>query len=232
MKISTLLKVFSPANFVLLLFGCIVLGVTIKKGDIFSLLFKQAHDFDYVLENGLKEGDHIEGDIYYNLGPFASQSTYTQYETYRTGSKTSGYYYVIPAGESGFAAVYVRKDDKNTMDKMAEETYEYLNSGADVQTVLHFNGVAVKMEKNLRGLESAFKSQLKEWGYTDTEMETMLASTGGEYLVLEGPADVTTVYVMGGIGLLMVALAIFLFLRRYKKERAWEKEQEAGEVQL
>lgn len=225
MKIRTFLKGFSPLSIILIVFGCIIIAAGIKEGDIIQLMMP-SHDYDYVLENGLKNGDHIKGDIYYNVGGFASQSTYTQYEDHRSGSKTSGYYYIIPVGESGYAAIYVRNDDKSTMDKLEDETYEYMNGGEAPKSVLHFNGVATKMEKHLKGLEKLFKDQLKEWEFTDAEIEEMLADTDGEFLVLEGPADATVVFIMEGIGVVLAVLGIFFFIRRYKKEKAWEEKRE------
>ncbi len=228
---KALLRGFSIANLMLLLFGGIFFGMTIQKGHVLQLL-KPAHNYDEVLSEGLEEGDHVQGDIYYSLGQFATQSTYTQYEDYRTASKTAGYYYVIPVGDSGLAAIYVRKADKQIMDQITDETYAYLEGGASPQTVLHFNGVAVEMEENLKGLEAAFRKQLKEWQYSDQDIETIIQTTQGKLLVLEGPADVTTVYVMAGIGLLIIALAVFLFIRKYKKEKAWaaKKEEEWTQV--
>lgn len=222
---KTLLKGFSIANLMLLLFGGIFLGMTIQKGHMIQLL-KPAHNYDEVLGEGLAEGDHVQGDIYYSLGQFATQSTYTQYEDYRTAAKTSGYYYIIPVGNSGLAAVYVRKADKQIMDQITNETYAYLEGGASPQTVLHFNGVAVEMEESLAGLDAAFREQLKQWEYSDQDIETIIQATEGKLLVLEGPADVTTVYAMAGVGLLVIALAVFLFIRKYKKEKAWAAQEE------
>ncbi len=225
MKIKTLLKGFSALNIILLLLGGVILGVSIKEGKMFQML-KPSHDYEYVLKNGLKEGDHIKGDIYFNYGSFATQSTYTQYETYRTADKTSGYYYIVPVGESGYAALYVRKDDKKLMDKMAEETFEYNEGGDNPQTVLSFNGVAVKMEKHLKGLDNEFKKYLKGQGYTDDNIKQIIEDTDGKLLVLEGPADPKIMFIIAGVGLALVALSIVLFIHRYKKEKTWEAKRE------
>lgn len=224
MKFRSLVKGFSPLNLILLIFGCIILAVTIQ-GHLFQLLMP-AHDYEEILENGIEEGDHVKGDISFCFGKFATQETYTQYETYRTGAKTSGYYYIVPTGEYGLTAIYVRKDDKAAMDALTKETYAFLDGGADTQTVLHFNGVAMQMDKSLAGLEKAFKEQLDTWGYTQEDIDKLLADTDGKFLVLEGPADVTVLYVMAGIGLVLIALAIFFYVRRYKKAKTWEAQRE------
>lgn len=212
----------------MLIFGCIFLGALIKVGD-FPQILMPSHDYEYVLENGLKEGQHIKGEIFYSLGSFASEESYTQYENSRTASKTTGYYYMIPVGENGMAAVFVRKDDLNAMDALTNETYNYLMGGDVPQTEVHFEGVAVKMEKNLAGLESAFRDQLEYMGYTDSEVEEMLATySDGECLVLEGPADMSVMYVMMIIVFAVILLAIFLIVRGYRKELAYDRMRESG----
>lgn len=231
MKVRTLLKGFSALNLILLFVGGLVMGMTVKEGKIFQLL-KPAHDYDYVLDHGLNEGDHIKGEIYYTLGQFASKSTYTKYEDYQTAPKVSGYYYVIPVGEAGFAAIYVSKDNRPLMETVADETYDYLTNGTPIQSSLPFNGVAIKMENELKGLESSFKEQLKDWDYTDAEIEEMLKSSDGKFLVLQGPADVTIVYGMGAVGLVMFGLGIFFYIRRYKKQKAWEEKREEEWTQI
>lgn len=212
----------------MLIFGCIFLGALIKVGD-FPQILMPSHDYEYVLENGLKEGQHIKGEIFYSLGSFASEESYTQYENSRTASKTTGYYYMIPVGENGMAAVFVRKDDLNAMDALTNETYNYLMGGDVPQTEVHFEGVAVKMEKNLAGLESAFRDQLEYMGYSDSEVEEMLATySDGECLVLEGPADMSVMYVMMIIVFAVILLAIFLIVRGYRKELAYDRMRESG----
>lgn len=212
----------------LFIFGCIFLGAMIKVGD-FPYILMPSHDYEYVLENGLKEKQHIKGEIFYSLGSFASEESYTQYENSRTAAKTTGYYYMIPVGEGGMAAVFVRKDDLDAMEALTNETYNYLAGGDIPQTEVHFEGVAVKMEKNLAGLEDAFRDQLEYMGYTEGEVEEMLAAySDGECLVLEGPADMSVMYVMMIIIFAVLLLAIFLIVRSYRKELAYDRMKENG----
>lgn len=226
--IGRIFRSVSRASLILIMFGCILLGVMVKDGTFPQILFP-SKDYDYVLDNGLQKGQHFKGEIYYCLGGFASMETYTQYENYRTAGKTSGYYYMIPVGEGGMAAVYVRDADKSLMDRLTDETEEYLMGGEAPQTGVQFNGVAVTMRRNLSGLESAFKSELTDIGYTQSEIDEMIASyTDGEYLVLYGPADVSIVYVMMAIGLVLILIGILLFVRRYRQEAAYDRAAKAG----
>lgn len=226
--IGRLFRSLSGFSATLFVFACIFLGAMIKVGD-FPQILMPSHDYEYVLENGLKEGQHIKGEIFYSLGSFASEESYTQYENYRTASKTTGYYYMIPVGESGMAAIFVRKDDLEAMDALTEETYNYLIGGEIPQTEVHFEGVAVKMEKNLKGLEGAFRDQLEYMGYTDSEVEEMLAAySDGECLVLEGPADMSVMYVMMVVVFLVFLISILLIVRNYRKELAYDRMRENG----
>ena len=205
-------------------FGCIFLGAMIKVGN-FPQIYFPSHDFEYVMENGLKKGQHIKGEIYYSLGAFASEESYTQYEDYRTASKTTGYYYLIPVGEGGMAAVFIRKDDLDAMDILTDETYNYLSGGDVPQTEVHFEGVAVKMDKELAGLEGAFRDQLEYMGYTESEVNEMLTSySDGECLVLSGPAEMSTMYVMTAIVFAVLLLAILLIVRNYRREAEYVKQ--------
>ena len=51
-----------------------VIGLVMYAGDILAL-FKPVRGYDYVLDNGLRAGNRIEGEIYYSLGCFASETT-------------------------------------------------------------------------------------------------------------------------------------------------------------
>lgn len=212
-----LIRSFSKGPLICLLFGCVLLGTLIKEGD-FPQLLLPAKDYDYVLENGLKNGQHVKGEISYCLGSFAAKETYTQYENSRTAGKTTGYYYMIPVGEGGLAAIYVRDADVDAMERLSEETYAYMSGGEEPKTRVHFEGVSVKMERNLKGLEGAFRDDLKDLEYTDSEIEEMLKNyTAGECLVLQGPAAMSTFYVMAAISIVLILLGILLVVRNFRK---------------
>ncbi|MCM1082485.1 MAG: hypothetical protein NC428_03320 [Clostridium sp.] len=223
-----LMKSFSRASLILLFIGIVMLASLIKGGT-FPQIFMPSHDYDEVLEDGLKKGQHIKGDIYYSFGSFASQESYTQYENSRTASKTTGYYYLIPVGEQGVAAIYVRKDDLSAMKTLTAETEAYLMGGELPKTTVHFDGTAVKMEKHLDGLEGAFRDGLKEMGYTESEIEEMISTyTDGECLVLYGPADMSVMYVMTAIAFVLILIGIVLVVVKYRKEARIDK-MEAGQ---
>ena len=216
--IGRLFRSFSRGALISLFIGCIILGVLIKEGD-FPQLLLPSHDYEYVLEHGLKNGAHIKGEISYSLGKFAAKESYTQYENSRTPSKTDGYYYLIPVGEGGMAAIFVRKDDMDAMERLTDETYDYLDGGEAPKTTVRFEGAAIKMNRNLKGLERAFRDELKDMEYTEREIEELLSAySDGECLVLQGPAGMSTFYVMLAVSLVLILLGIFLVVHNFRKE--------------
>lgn len=216
---------FSGTLFVI---DCFLIAASIVSGD-FPYILMPSHDYSYVLENGIKNGQHIKGEIFYSIEGFASKESYTQYETYRTASETDGYYYVIPVGEYGMAAIYVHKDDVAAMERLTEETYNYVMGGEVPQTSIYFDGVVKKMDKELEGLEDAFREELEYLGYTESEVEEMLSNfSGGECLVLSGPKDISTVYVMFAIEFIMILWTIILFIRNYRVELECDRSRENG----
>lgn len=221
--IKRLIRSFSKLSLILLLFGCIVLGAMIKSGE-FPQILMPSHNYDEILENGLKKGQHIKGEIYFSFGSFATKESYTQYENSRTPAKTSGYYYMIPVGEQGLAAIYIRKDDLTTMKALTEETQAYLEGGEFPKTTIHFNGTAVKMDRDLKGLEEIFRKQLEYMGYTEAQIEDMLSTySDGECLVLSGPADISVIYVMLAISFVLILAGIIIIVRNYRKEAEYDK---------
>lgn len=212
----------------LFIFACIFLGAMIKVGH-FPQIIMPPKNYEYVLENGLKKGQHIKGEIFYSLGSFAVKESYTQYKNSRTASEVTGYYYLIPVGDGGMAAVYIREDDLDAMEALTEETYYHylLMVGEPPQTKVHFEGVAVKMEKSLAGLEGSFRDQLEYMGYTESETEEMLAAySDGECLVLEGPADMSVMYVMVAVVFIVFLISILLIAGNYKKELEYDRARE------
>lgn len=136
---------------------------------------------------------------------------------------------MIPAGEDGMAAVFIRKADLDAMERLTEETYEYLDGGDIPQTEVHFEGVALKMDRNLKGLEGAFRDELEYLGYTESDVEKMLTSwSDGECLVLYGPAQMSTMYVMTAVAFVLVLTGIFFIARNYRRETEYDELRESG----
>lgn len=212
----------------LLLMGSVCYIVLIAGGEFPSILFP-AHDYEYVLEYGLKEGQHIKGEIFYSVGNFGSKESYMDYETQKTVYETNGYYYMIPAGSSGMAAIYIYKDDVETMERLTEETYNYLRGGHVPHTAIYFDGVVKKMDSELDGLEEAFREQLEYMGYTENEVEEMLdAWTDGECLILSGPKKIGDVYILLTTGTVLIVCSLIWIIYDYIEKVRDKKMQADG----
>lgn len=208
----------SRAGVVMVLFGVVLLGFSL--GDTVTS-FKTAKSFDVALEDGLQPGDHVSGQVPYLLDYFSSLQTWTENRSNnsRTPAKTSARYYVLPAGEN-YAGLRVGSKDIPTAGKLVDETYGYLNGGADPSTVLEIDGRVVEMEEKLAEL---FREELKEYyGYTDQELEDL-----GAPLLVEGRAF-TTIRVFCGVGLAFLLIGAVLLVRRWKRISAAIRQSQAS----
>ena len=230
MKFRRFIKGFSILNIALMLVGVWLLVFSL--GDVLSLV-KPAHDYDYVMQNGLKEGDHIKGEIYFSLGCFATELTTREYSDNSTSSSISNYYYIIPTGGSAMAvaAIEIHKNQLEIMKALTDETYNYLTDvTSQITGGLEFNGVVRDMAE-VGLLEEYFTESLKSMDYTESEIDEMRAENDGKLLILM-PRNETACYVMFGLSFVMILLSIILYVRRYKKEKAWEEKREEEWTQV
>ena len=95
------------------------------------------------------------------------------------------------------------------MEKISEETYEFLMGGAEPTTTFQAEGGVEVMEPEL---EKYYREYLVDMGYSESEIDEM-----GEPLVIKY-VSFTAVRVIFFLGLGVVVVAIFLVVRRYTRE--------------
>ena len=174
------------------------------------IALKPAVSFDDMLdeETELKAGMHVSGQVPYVLDSFAEESTYTRNsDGSRTGSKASGKYYMVPTASS-FIAMKSHQTDVKTLDKLVDETWDYMMGGAEPTTEF-------SMEGHIEVLDDAqliryYNEYLEELGYSESE----IADLGTPLLVR--PMSFTSCWVLLGIGILLLAIGILLFRRGYR----------------
>lgn len=191
----------------LLVFGGILLWQSVPSA-IVSLT--PAVSFDDMLEEDtvIKNGTHVDGRVPYVLDYFASESTYTQHSNgSRTGDRASGRYYLVPVWD-GFIAMKGRQSDVAVLDDLIDETWEYLMTGEETTTEFSMTGVVRPLDDSK--LVKYYNEYLIDLGYTEAELEEM----GGPLLVQT--VNFTACWVMLGIGLALLVLAILLFRRSYR----------------
>lgn len=178
----------------------------------FVVSLKPPVSFEEMLEGTeIKAGDHVEGNVLYALDYFASQSSYTRYEDgSRSGSRKTGNYYVIPVN-GGYIGLKCREEDTAALNKLSEESFEFLGGGPEPATEIFIQGAVQPMESKL---VKYYNKYLEGFGYTQDEIRAM-----GEPLVVEY-TNFLAEQVIFGIGILVILLAIWLLMRRYKRDIA------------
>lgn len=207
MDIKKLISAFRMDVIILLVMGGVMLFQS--AGD-FVVSFKPAVSFEDMLDGKeVKAGSHVAGDVVYVVDYFATESTYTKRsDGSRSGDKANGRYYLIPTAE-GYIGLKSREVDVAEMEKISEETYEYL-MGGDEPTTTHYMEGSVKVMEDT--LVKYFREYLTDMGYTEGEIVDM-----GEPLVIQY-TSFTAVRVIFVIGLALVGLAVFFIWRRCTRE--------------
>ncbi len=203
---KNLLRAFS---FNILFMFAIAGMVLYQSGPLMFTTLMPAVSFQDMLDGKeVKKGTHVKGDVVYSFDYFASESTYTKRsDGSRSGSRKSGNYYLLPTS-TGFIALKCRQDDVAALDKLTEETFEFLASGAEPATKVPMEGVVKPLEGNL---VNYYNEYLEELGYTEAEIKEM-----GEPLVIEY-VFVTGVQIVFAIGVVLLLLAFFVLWRKSKK---------------
>ena len=207
MDIKKLLTAMGTDVIMLLLIGGFILY---SSASDMVVSFKPAISFEDML-NGteVKAGSHVEGDVIYVLDYFASESTYTQYnDGSRSADRASGNYYLIPTYDS-FIGLKSRQVDVADFNKLSDETFEYLTSGTEPTTKIFMQGSVKAMDDKVA---KYYREYLEEMGYAEAEITAM-----GEPLVMEF-VSFNAVRIMFIIGVVLIALALFFWRRRYQRE--------------
>jgi hypothetical protein len=192
----------------------LVIGVVMmfnSAGDM-VVSFKPAVSFEDMFDGKeVKAGSHVAGDVLFVMDYFASESTYTRRsDGSRSGDKANGNYYMIPMAEGDkYIGLKSRQVDVADLDRLTEETYNFLIDGTEMTTQVFMEGTVEVMESEL---VQYFREYLADMGYTESEIDAM-----GEPLVIQY-RSFTAVRVLFIIGLALTALAVFFVCRRYRRE--------------
>ncbi len=198
---KTVFESFSKGVLTVLVIGAVLAFLAAGYG-IPSM--KPAKDFDYLLDNDPKEGMHIKGKVLYTYDCFASEETYTKRsDGTQSMAKTSHYYYVIPT-YSGVMALEVPADAYKSMEKLLDETIDYMMGGAEPSTAIQVDGCVKKMSTEMKDL---LEEYLEEAGYTQAEIADM-----GPLLVIKQPVSMSTMRTLFLIGIGLILIAVIWFV--------------------
>ncbi|MBS5062206.1 MAG: hypothetical protein KHZ58_00375 [Hungatella hathewayi] len=203
-----LFRIFGRDVLVLLFFGGVIIYTSFSN---FVISLKPAVSFVDMLEGvKVEAGDRVAGNVQYCFDYFASQSSYTRYKDgSRSGDRKSGNYYLIPAGDEGFIGLKSREADTAALNKLTKESFEYLAGGAEPTTVIFMQGAVHPLEAELTGY---YNEYLESLGFTKEEIKAM-----GAPLVIEY-TSFRAAQVIFGIGIILILLAIWILVRRYKRD--------------
>lgn len=206
MDVKRFFSGFGREIFILLLFGGMLLVMNARP---FVISLMPAVSFQDMLDGKeIKAGSHVAGDVVYTLDYFASETTYTKYrDGSRSGDHKNGNYYLIPTSE-GFVGLKCRQVDVSDLNKLTDETFDYLNGGAEPVTRPFSQGIVEEMEEEIR---KYYWEYLEDMGYTEAEIETLGTPLVIRYTSFGG------VRIMFAIGILLVGAAFFILWRRYKE---------------
>lgn len=204
---------FSRGVLIFLALGIMLIAM---NASVFFVSIKPATSFEDLLEKEPKSGMHIKGDAANVFDCFAKEETWTERsDGSRTPAKNSHYYYSVIALNSVFA-LEIPADEYSAMEKLSEETYYHMMGGEAPTTKVAVDGVMKKMDKETKAL---FLDYLEANDFSEEEIEAM-----GDFLIVE-QYSMTAVRVMFLIGVVLVAIAIFLFIRNYNGQEPKEPEQ-------
>ena len=197
----------------LLVCAAIAVGLLfVSLGDTLAS-FGTPKDFGDLIDGNVKVGDRVCGEIYYALDYFATEQTWTERsDGSRTAKKTSAYYYIIPAGDD-FAAIEISAAKAKAMEKLTDETWEYLMGGSDTSTLVEFDGRVKLLEKEEPELVEYYEEAMVEFGYTEAELEDM-----GPVMLLI-PRAFNTIRAFCAVGAAFLVIAIFLAAKTYRPAR-------------
>lgn len=174
----------------LLIAGTILLSV---HGKNFVIAVKPSYTVDYLMENGVRKGMHVRGEINFIYDCFAEMENMKDDEV-------TAYYYALPAGD-GMMALYVPVEMQDVVETLLDETVAYLETGTPPSSVIPVEGQVVKAEGRLPYLLSEY---MKDIGYSQEEIEAM-----GETLMLQDASgSLRAARIYAPVGMIMLALGI------------------------
>ncbi len=205
-KLQDILKVLGP---VLIAAGLLGMLISIDK---FTIAIKPAVDFERLLNESVQPGDHIQGRVLYAYGCFAESSVIHAEYGRKTGETKNGYYYVVP-GNGGVMILEVPLRYNNVMEKLTQETFQYLSDGPEPQSNAWINGYVVKNRSE--SLLRMLREYLAALGYTEGQIEGM-----GEVYIIDQDDSLTELRNLFVGSVVTLAAGLVLLLVRKREELA------------
>lgn len=188
----------------LLVIGFFLLAI---NGRNFVTAIKPGVDIGYLMEQGgAKVGMHVTGRIPYVYDCFANMGDFDE-------THVSEYYYALPTAD-GIMVIGVPAGQYQAMERLKEETWQYLETGGLPQGTVAIEGQIEKAQGRLPYLLGEYMGEI---GYTREEIDAM-----GEPLIIRYAAGtLQKARIYAPVGMILLALGILLtvlyvFLKKRK----------------
>lgn len=183
----------------------------------FFVSLKKPVDFNELTDAELKSGLHVEGDVCVILDTFATEETYTENKDgSRTPSKVSGYYYIIPVGDSSYIGIEGSVDNRSTFQKIDDSTWAVLTGAAadlDPNAYYHYEGYIDDMDDELYGY-------LVDWFMDETTTEDEVKTYALPLMIKPMSPGLMPLLIIGVAMLALNVLFVVLHLNYKKKAKA------------
>ena len=197
----------------LLICAAIAIGLLFVSLSDTLASFGTPKDFGDLIDGTVEVGDRVCGEVYYALDYFSTEQTWTERsDGSRTAKKTNSYYYIIPAGDY-FAAIEINARDGKAMEKLTDETWDFLMGGEDTVSLVPFDGRVKLLEKEEPDLVQYYEEAMEDLGYTKSEIEDM-----GPVMLLI-PRAFNAIRTFCAVGAAFLVIAIFLAAKTYRPAR-------------
>lgn len=175
----------------------------------------------------IKKGDAVSTEIYAVLDTFGTLET-TRKTNGAVTSRSYSYFYIIPVFdeyETYYIAVKVSSDDRSVFERIADDTWDFLNGERDdfTKTPFAYSG-------NINKLSDEAYDYMLEWFQDANWFGTTDLDEIKEYvwpLCLE-PLSFSTVRVMGIIAILLIVIGAALFVLYFVTGKKRKEEQAQG----
>lgn len=194
-------------NLSLLILGIVAISMFFSA---FVTSFYPAISFEDLLDGvEIKAGSHIEGNVILSFSPFASETTETKNNSGSvTSKKASGNYYVIPMANDVFIGLKTNQEHVFDMDRLVDETYAYIDGGAEPTAKVFIQGMVKPMDEEL---VKYFREYMLNSDFTEAEIDSM-----GQPMFIEYTSfgDARIIFV---IGVVLILTGIGLIYMKYRK---------------
>lgn len=200
---------------------CILL-IIVNARDVFNSFMTPKDLYELPLENVTKNA-YVYADIDAALDYFMYEEVSRMKYGVEMSSHVSSYYYIIPIGEYQYMAVEVDASDASTMNRICDETYNYLIGEENKLGLFRYRATG-----SLRDMKDDEIQFMVEWFQSTEYFGTTDKNEIMEYIypIMLKKDNSTVAKVMLVVGLILGFVGLLMVNHCRKKQKREKKEQE------